>query len=70
MSQDREDWTVVWVGSLDHPELAVPTEHLSVESRLPWFDVADNLPRKRTEDDPDLIEAWTSAGLTHEGKSL
>ena len=48
----------------------VPTEHLSVESQLPWYEKADNLPRKRTEDDSELIEEWASAGLTHEGKPL
>jgi len=70
MSPDRADWTVVFAGSLDHPERVVPTEHLSVESQLPWYEIADSLPRSRTEDDADLIEAWTSAGLTHEGKPL
>ena len=70
ISPDRADWTVVFAGSLDHPERVVPTEHLSVESQLPWYEIADNLPRNRSEDDGELIEAWTSAGLTHEGKPL
>jgi len=70
ISPDNADWTVVWASSLDHPERVVPTEHLSIESQLPWFEIADNLPRKRTEDDIDLIEAWASAGLTHEGKPV
>jgi hypothetical protein len=69
-SPDKEDWTAIFVGSLDDPENVVPTEHLSVESQLPWFKVADNLPRKRTEDDPDLMKLWASAGLTHEGKPV
>ena len=70
ISPDKVDWTIVFAGSLDHPERVVPTEHLSVESQLPWFEIADNLPRTRTEDDPELIELWASAGLTHEGKPL
>lgn len=70
LSSDRADWIVVWAGSLDHPERAVPAEHLSVESQLPWHEIVDSLPRKRTEDDADLIEAWSSAGLTHEGKPV
>ena len=70
MSPDKEEWTAVFVGSLDHPEHVVPTEHLSVESQLPWYEIADDLPRKRTEDDPELIELWAGAGLTHEGKPL
>ena len=70
VSPDREDWTVVFAGSLDQPEHVVPVEHISVESQLPWHEIADNLPRKRSEDDAELIEAWTSAGLTHEGNPL
>jgi hypothetical protein len=70
ISPDREDWTVIWVGSLDHPERVVPTEHLCVESQLPWFEVADNLPRQRSEDYTELREAWANAGLTHEGEPL
>ena len=68
MSPDRADWTNVSVGSLDHPEHATPNEHICVESQLPWYQLADDLPRKRSEDYPDLIEAWSNAGLTHEGK--
>jgi len=70
ISPDREDWTVVFAGSLDQPEHVVPTEHLSVESQLPWYEIADDLPRNRTEDDTDLMEAWANSGLTHEGKPL
>ena len=70
MSKNREDWTNVSAGSLDHPERVVPTEHICVESQLPWYEVADNLPRERSEDYTDLIEEWARAGLTHEGKPL
>lgn len=70
ISPDRADWTVIFAGSLDQPERVVPTEHLSVESQLPWYEIADNLPRNRSEDDGELVEAWANAGLTHEGKSL
>ena len=70
MSRNRADWTNVSAGSLDHPERVVPIEHICVESQFPWFEVADNLPRQRSDDDPDLKEAWASAGLTHEGKLL
>ena len=70
MSLIRADWTNVSVGTLDHPEHVVPAEHICVESQFPWSDVADDLPRTRSEDDPDLTEAWANAGLTHEGKPL
>ncbi len=70
ISPDKADWTVVWAGSLDHPERVVPTEHLCVESQLPWYAVANDLPRMRSEDYAELKKAWASAGLTHEGKPL
>lgn len=69
-SLNRADWTNVSAGSLDHPERVVPTEHICVESQLPWYDVADNLPRQRSEDYADLIKEWANAGLTHDGKPL
>ena len=70
MSPDKADWIVVFAGSLDHPERIVPTEHLSVESQLPWYEIADSLPRRHTEDDADLMELWANAGFTHEGKPI
>ncbi len=72
MEPDDPDtkWTNVSVGSLDNPEQAAPIEHTCVESQLPWYELADELPRKRSDDDPELIEAWARAGLTHDGKAL
>ena len=70
MSPNRTDWTNVSAGSLDHPERVVPTEHICVESQFAWYEVADNLPRQRSEDNPDLIEEWANAGLTHDGRPL
>lgn len=70
MSPDKANWTAIFVGSLDHPEAVIPTEHIGVESQQPWYKVADDLPRSRTEDDPDLMELWANVGLTHEGKPL
>ena len=70
MSLNREDWTNVSAGSLDHPEHVEPTEHICVESQLPWYEVDDDLPRERSEDYSELIDAWANAGLTHEGKPL
>ena len=67
---EKEDWTSVMVGSLDHPEDVVPSEHLCVESQLPWYKLDDDLPRKRSDDDPELVAAWANAGLTHDGQPL
>ena len=70
MSPDKPEWNNVCVGSLDHPEDATPVEHICVESQLPWFDVADDLPRTRSDDDPELVAVWEKYGLTHEGEPL
>ncbi len=33
------------ISTFDNPEVLVPTAHAFVSERIPWFDVADNLPR-------------------------
>jgi hypothetical protein len=33
------------ISTFDHPERLVPTFHAFEPERIPWFDVADNLPR-------------------------
>ncbi len=55
----------VSVGSLDDPTKAAPTQHLCVESQLPWHKMEDGLPRFRTEEIPELVAlgADTSARL-------
>ena len=70
MSPDRPDWTNLSAGSLDHPESVRPIQHLCVESQLPWFSLADDLPRQRSEDLPGLKEEWARFGLTHDGRPL
>jgi len=35
----------VTVGSLDEPERVRPDDHVWTDERLPWFDIADALPR-------------------------
>lgn len=47
-------FTFVTIGSLDHPDRAVPEKHYGVESRLPWLAIDDDLPRQATLDDPRL----------------
>jgi len=47
----------VAVGSFDRPELVAPAEHWGVESWLPWLTIGDDLPRRRTEDDPEFAVA-------------
>ncbi len=49
------------VGTLDHPEDAPPTQHIGIESQIPWLTIDDDFPRARTEDDPDFIAAEEAA---------
>ena len=70
MSPGNDEWTNVSAGSLDHPEHVVPKEHTCVESQLPWYQLADDLPRKRSDEEPDLIAAWTDAGMSSDGVIL
>ncbi len=58
ISPKRPEWTNVPIGSLDNSDDVAPYEHVCVESQLSWYEVDDNLPRKRTEDIPDLVAAW------------
>ncbi len=57
------DSPFVWVkvGTLDHPEDAPPSGHVGIESQIPWLTIDDDLPRARTEDDPDFIAAEEAA---------
>ena len=45
----------VSIASLDNPELIAPTLHLWTDSRLGWFDTADQLPRYPTDDRPKPV---------------
>jgi class 3 adenylate cyclase len=53
---------VVFTASLDNPQDFAPTLHGGVESRMPWLEIHDDLPRTRTEDSAILREAWASVG--------
>ena len=46
----------IHISTFDHPEQLVPTSHAFEPERIPWFDVADNLPRYEgfSEDSPLL----------------
>ncbi len=43
------------IGSLDHPEDWPPRVHCGIESQIPWLTIDDDLPRMRTEEDPEFI---------------
>ncbi len=70
VSPEKEEWNNISVGSLDHPEKVMPNEHICVESQLPWYKLADDLPRLHSEEVPDLENVWANCGLTHNGEPL
>ena len=56
-------YLVFTIASLDKPEDHAPTWHGGIESRLPWLDIHDDLPRTQCEKSPDLRRAWESVGI-------
>ncbi|MBT6110714.1 MAG: hypothetical protein HOH64_11490, partial [Rhodospirillales bacterium] len=42
--------------SLDKPEDVRPKAHTFVDTQLPWFELADELPRVREDDDAAFLE--------------
>ncbi|HEY1431516.1 MAG TPA: GFA family protein, partial [Stellaceae bacterium] len=40
------------IASLDKPEAVAPTMHVWTDSRIPWFETADHLPRYTTSERP------------------
>ncbi len=53
------------ISTFDDPSVLVPTGHLFHPERIPWFDVADNLPRYQgfTDDSPVLRHGPVEGGL-------
>lgn len=55
----NQNHVAILVGTLDHPEHFPPEKysgsHSGIESQVPWFRIADGLPRWKTEDDPWYI---------------
>lgn len=47
---DGSEWICLTLGSLDDPAAVRPEIHYGIESRVPWFDVADDLPREATDE--------------------
>lgn len=48
----------ILIGTLDHPEDWPPDSgHNGMESKIPWHVIADDLPRRRTDESPMLEKA-------------
>ncbi len=54
------------VGSFDHPEEVSPQYHTGVESQVPWLTMADDLPCRRTDGNPNF-HAIEAAAKRREG---
>jgi hypothetical protein len=52
----------VITASLDDPESVPPVEHWGAESMLSWLKLDDGLPRRTTDEDPELEDALRLAG--------
>lgn len=42
---ENRSWVSINVATLDRPEALPPRKHIWRESRLPWFETTDDLPR-------------------------
>ena len=58
------------VATLDDPQNYPPTLHFGTESKLPWLEISDDLPRICTSDDPGLSGLWSAAGQPKSGPKL
>ncbi|ESR26367.1 GFA family protein [Lutibaculum baratangense] len=45
------------MGTLDDPSSVPPALHWGVESWVVWLRITDDLPRQRTDEDPEFLEA-------------
>jgi adenylate cyclase len=56
-------YLVLMTPTLDDPRKHAPAAHSGIESKMPWIEILDDLPRTRTAESRVLQEAWTSVGL-------
>ena len=60
-----QDWLIgLDVGSLDNPAEARPNQHIFVDRQLPWYRLADDLPRTRSDEIEDVVAAWKAERLS------
>jgi hypothetical protein len=52
MRYPETDEFCVTIGSLDDAGNAQPRRHAGIEGQLPWFVLADDLPRTRSDEEP------------------
>ncbi len=59
---DESEYLAIRLATMDNPADFPPTLHFGVESQLPWLDINDDLPRIRTDDDPEMQRRWAAVG--------
>jgi adenylate cyclase len=59
---EHSDVLAILASTLDHPEDYAPNRHGGTESKMPWLDLNDSLPRYRSEESTDLNWRWTAVG--------
>ncbi|HSM41167.1 MAG TPA: GFA family protein [Afifellaceae bacterium] len=57
-------YLVVFTANLDKPQDYAPAVHGGIESRMPWLEILDDLPRTTCAESRVLQEAWSSVGLS------
>ncbi len=60
---DESEFIPLRLATMDNPADFPPTMHYGVESQMPWLDINDDLPRIRSDDDPEMQRRWTAVGL-------
>ena len=54
-----DEWLInLDICSLDEPDKAKPNMHIYIDSKLPWYEIADDLPRLRADELDDLLPVW------------
>ncbi len=56
-------YLVIFTPTLDEPKKHAPAAHSGMESKMPWIEILDDLPRTSTAESRVLQEAWSSVGL-------
>ena len=53
----------VFAATLDHPEDFAPTYHACIDSKMPWLEIHDDLPRKTTLEFDNIRKRWEAVGI-------
>ena len=54
LDADGSSAVYIYSGTLDRQEEAPPKWHTGIESQVPWLVIDDDLPRMRTDENPDV----------------